>query len=153
MYEHESTPFLPLTNHSWKHKQIYCHCGWNNKQILAGPVALRFLALSVHLYPKSWISHQTLLWPEYHGQDGMLSHWPAEPHKTPCKTPHIATGDGNTHSRCPEAYKSKYTKFLLHTTLNFLKYFQIYFWIKTPKSNRRETTKATRKAPSFLPST
>lgn len=149
-YEHECKSFLPLTNHSWKHKQIYCHCGWNNKQILAGPAALRFLALSVHLYPRSWISHQTPLWPEYHGQGGMQSHSPAEPHRTPWKTPHTATGDGHTHRRWAEVYKSKYSKFQLDTALKSLK----FLWRKKiPQNSQRKITKATRKTPSFWLST
>ena len=59
---------LPLTNRNWKHMQIYSHYGWNNKQILVGQVVLMFLALFVHLYPKSWIYHQIPLLQEYHGQ-------------------------------------------------------------------------------------
>lgn len=98
--EYGSTPLLPLTNHNWKHMQIYSHYGWNNKQLLAGQVVLMFLALFVHLYPRSWIYHQILLLQEYHGQGEMLSRLPAESYKIPRKAPHTYTDDRNTHNMC-----------------------------------------------------
>lgn len=103
--EYESKPFLPLTNRNWKRMQIYCHYGWNNKQISAGQVVPMFLALFAHLYPKSWIYHQILPLQEYHGQGEMLSHLPAESSRIPRKPPHKNTqhvlnpGTVNTQER------------------------------------------------------
>ena len=70
------TSILPLTNHSWRHRQRCCHCCWSSKLWLVGLAAQKSWVWCGRLCPRSWIVHQSQQWTVCHGQGGRRWHSP-----------------------------------------------------------------------------